>query len=313
MATVVFAMVCCQHRAFCHDAESDGLCVIHDEPAMKIVRHGQTLLEYRYTDVPKKPYVKRWVTAAGIDVLRDAPHDHLHHHALMFAVGVDGVDFWSENDRCGRQMHRAISALVPQPTGQRRWAGFEHQIDWMAPGADRPLMEEKRTIKLSAPAGSGVRLLAWSARLAPAAGRPSVTLGGSHYFGLGMRLVESMDQGGRHFNASGAAGQVVRGQERLVRTGWCAYSAKADGKPVTVALFDHAENVRHPATMFTMAQPFAYLSATLNLWKEPLVVRAEEPLFLRYGAALWGSEPDAAEIEATFQAWIADHHLSRHG
>ncbi len=98
-------------------------------------------------------------------------------------------------------------------------------------------------------------------------------LDGHHYYGLGMRFLTSMDSGGRFFNSSKQPGEVVRGSERLVAAKWCAYTAKADGKPVTVAIFDHPSNPRHPNKMFTMTPPFAYLSATLNLWKEPL--RAE--------------------------------------
>jgi hypothetical protein len=113
-----------------------------------------------------------------------------------------------------------------------------------------------------------------------------------------------MDREGRHFNADGAEGQPVRGQERLVRSRWCAYTAKAEGKPVTVALFDHPENPRHPATMFTMTGPFAYLSATLNLSKEPLTVQADNPLTLRYGAAVWDGEIDAAAVQRVYQVFL---------
>ena len=32
----------------------------------------------------------------GENLLRDAPHDHLHHHALMYGIRVNGVNFWEE-------------------------------------------------------------------------------------------------------------------------------------------------------------------------------------------------------------------------
>ncbi|MBW7939136.1 MAG: hypothetical protein H3C63_10135, partial [Candidatus Omnitrophica bacterium] len=44
----------------------------------------------------------------------------------------------------------------------------------------------------------------------------------------------------------------------------------------------HKDNPRFPATWFTMTQPFAYLSATLNLSREPLAVKKGEDLDLRY-------------------------------
>ena len=119
-----------------------------------------------------------------------------------------------------------------------------------------------------------------------------------------MRFLASMDNDGRFFNADDKPGEVVRGDERLTSTRWCALTAKADGKPVTVAIFDPPANLRHPATMFTMSKPFAYLSATMNEWKEPVTVQADKPLNLCYGVALWDGEVDKATVEKLYQRWL---------
>jgi len=147
-------------------------------------------------------------------------------------------------------------------------------------------------------------LLDWRSRLQTPPGKDSMALTGSHYFGLGMRFVASMDDGGRFSNADDKLGEVVRGDERLTPTKWCAFTAKADGKPVTVAIFDHPQNPRYPARMFTMAKPFAYLSATRNEWKEPLVVNADKPLDLSYGVAVWDGEVDKSTVEKLYQRWL---------
>ncbi len=129
-----------------------------------------------------------------------------------------------------------------------------------------------------------------------------MTLSGSHYFGLGMRFLESMDKIGWFRNADDRPGEVVRGDERLVQSAWCAYSAEANGKPVTVAMFDHPHNPR-PAMWFTMAKPFAYLSATLNLHEQPLIVSSGEPLLLRYGVALWDGRISSESIDRFYHRW----------
>ena len=72
---------------------------------------------------------------------------------------------------------------------------------------------------------------------------------------------------------------------------------------VTVAVFDHPKNVRHPATMFTMPAGFAYISATLNLMEEPLTIEAGKPLLLRYGVAVWDGEAEPAEVERVYARW----------
>ena len=149
-------------------------------------------------------------------------------------------------------------------------------------------------------------MLAWRCRLGAPPGKQSVTLSGSPYFGLGMRFVVSMDAGGQFQNADGKTG--VEGTN-AVQSAWCAYSAVADGKPVTVAMFDSPNNPRHPATWFTMNTPFAYLAVTLNLSKEPLVIEAEKPLELQYAVAVWDGHVKAEKIDtlyARLRKWAAE-------
>jgi hypothetical protein len=134
-------------------------------------------------------------------------------------------------------------------------------------------------------------------------GKASVTLTGSHYFGLGLRFIRSMDAVGEFRNADKKPGAVYRGEERLVRSNWCAYTAPVEGTVVTVAMFDHPDNPRHPATWFMMAKPFAYLSATLGLHETPIEIAAGEPLILRYGVVLWDRAAESDEIDSLYQNW----------
>ena len=285
--------------------EQVSLRIVQDRNAVSVLDGDRLLLEYRYGDVPFKPYVSQLFTPGGVNVLRDAPHDHLHHHAMMYAIAVDGVDFWAENPERepGKQVHRSLEGFSTPRRGPARLASFTHQLDWRS--ADQtPLVSERRTIEVRSNATLGASLVTWRTQLEPAPGKDSVTLSGSHYFGLGVRFVESMDKVGRFFNADALEGELVRNQERLFKSRWCAYTAPAEGKPVTVAVFDHPNNPRHPAGIFTMATPFAYLSATLNLWKEPLPLSAGARLDLRYGVALWDGEVDAGEVERVYQHWV---------
>ena len=114
-----------------------------------------------------------------------------------------------------------------------------------------------------------------------------------------------MDNDGEFRNADGKAGKVYRGDEQLVWSRWCAYTAKAEGKEVTVAMFDHPSNERHPATWFTMSKPFAYVSATLNLHEEPLKVASGESLVLRYAVAIWDGRTETEKIENAYKGWTA--------
>ncbi len=180
-------------------------------------------------------------------------------------------------------------------------AGFTQQIDWIAPDGDKKLVE-RRTIEVVQLDEVDVSLVTWRSHLQTPAGKQEVGLSGAHYFGLGMRFVQSMDRVGKHFNADGKDGPVVRGDERVTPTKWSAYTAPLDGKTVTVAMFDHPDNVRK-AHFFTMLNPFSYVSATLNLSKEPMTLQAGKPLNLCYGVAVWDGQIDADEIEKLYQRW----------
>ncbi|MEI6809068.1 MAG: DUF6807 family protein [bacterium] len=272
-----------------------ALDVGKNETTVTVSSNGKPCIEYRYAEVPFKPYVAQLYTPSGVAMLRDSPLDHKHHHALMFAICADGVDFWSEVPKCGKQSHRQIE------TGND---GLTHLLDWTGPDG-RLVVKEERTITVNQGKDLSATLLTWQSRLETPAGRDGVKLTGSHYFGLGVRFAISMDKIGTFSNSSGQTGDVVRGTERLVAARWCAYSAPVDGKMVTVAVFDHPSNLRHPNRMFTMSEPFSYIAATLNLWKEPITLRAGEPLIVRYGVAAWDGRVEAAEIEKTCRQWIA--------
>jgi hypothetical protein len=262
------------------------------QPDVVTLRDGdRPVLEYRPAATPFKPYAAQLYTPAGVGVLRDNVPDHKHHHGLMFAVAVDGVDFWSEDPRCGKQIPRGFKSAGGH-VGQ--------ELAWTAPGG-KVVLREQRDVTIH---GGPVTLVTWQSRLQPPAGKASVKLSGAHYFGLGARFVTSMDHVAQFLKAAQAAGTVVRGSEKVTPANWCACVGPVGGKTITVAMFDHPANLRHPAHMFTMNVPFAYLAATLHLDQEPLVLQG--PLELRYGVALWDGAKTPAQIETVYQRWIKE-------
>lgn len=282
---------------------NQSLRVTVDVNSLSVDAGAVEIAEYRYDDVPFKPYIKELYTPDGVNVLLDAPHDHLHHHGLMFAVAVDGVDFWAETPQAGRQGHVRFADVVNATGGEEARAGFVERLHWLDPGGQKLLVEE-RAIVVDRPPGQGITVLQWESRLAAPMGKASVTLTGSHYFGLGLRFIRRMDEKGTFHNADGKPGEIFRGEERLVRSAWCAYTARVDGDDVTVAMFGHPDNPRHPATWFTMAEPFAYLSATLGLHEKPLEIVEGKPVKLRYAVVLWDARPGSETIDRVYQQWV---------
>ncbi len=278
-----------------------ALQVTADPSTVSIFAAQQPILHYQRSVNPNKVYLRELFTPSGANILRDSPFDHVHHHSLMYAIAADGIDFWSQHDTCGRQQPVRLGEVKITSGDGLSQAGFTQQIDWIAPDGDKKLAE-RRTIEVVQLGDVDVSLVTWRSHLQTPAGKQEVALSGSHYFGLGMRFVQSMDRVGRHFNAEGKDGPVVRGDEQVTPTKWSAYTAPLDGKPVTVAMFDHPNNAR-AAHFFTMLNPFSYVSATLNLWKEPMTLQSDTPLSLCYGVAVWDGEIEAAEIEKIYQRW----------
>jgi len=274
-----------------------------DQDKFTISAGQRPVLTYQSVASPQKPYVAEMFSPAGVQVLRDAPADHLHHHGLMFAVGVNGVDFWGEKGATGKQALRgkcehSTGRILQQPGGY-----LTQTLEWRDAQNKLLLIEDRKVgvAPLSQP--TPVTLVVWNTNLSAVPEAGKLLLDGHHYYGLGMRFLQSMDTGGRFFNAANEAGEVVRGSERLVPTKWCAYTAKADGKQVTVAIFDHPTNLRYPNKMFTMTPPFAYLSATLNLWKEKYELTTEKTLTLKYAVAVWDGETPTEQVEKLYGQW----------
>lgn len=273
---------------------------------------------YRYADVPRKPYLKEWYTPKGLNILRDAPYDHLHHHGLMMAIKVNDVNYWEETAAGGYQQHRMFNNVSLDPAGQ----GFRQFLAWHGPDAE-PDISESRSIHHSPLSNENVRVLTWQSdfclyfarvdmlrsdmRRPRGDGRddnqPPATLGGNIYHGLGMRFPEFMDKVGVFIMADDMTGAFDDGPHHLAQARWCAYTVEHDETPVTVAMFNCPDNPR-PTLWFTMLQPFAYLSGTQDLQREPMVLKSWETITMRYGVAAWDAIMDKADIEALYQAWV---------
>jgi hypothetical protein len=280
---------------------TERLQVQVDATEITLTQGERTVLQYRYTDVPFKPYVRALYSPNGLNVVLDAPPDHLHHHGLMFALAVNDVHFWAEDAQAGKQMHTNTSVEVRDDI-----AAFSGLLPWHV-GSKIHLREYRRITLLRTPSDLGVNLITWRSSLTP---DTEATLTGHHYYGLGMRFAASMDRTGTFINAADAKGEVFRGDERLTQANWCAYTAEVDGKPVTVAMFDHPKNIR-PVTWFTMKTPFAYLSATLRYHEQPLKLAHGQTLDLHYGVAVWDGRVDTDRIEQVYQYWLQNAQIPR--
>lgn len=208
MKKVGFLLACClwvlSLAGFSLAAETAGMQLQSSATALTIDKGTQPVLVYRYKEVPFKPYVQSLYSPKGVNVLLDAPADHLHHHGLMFAVSAEGTSFWEESETGGKQNHAGFAGM--QVTPER--VQFAERLRWALPDGTL-VLNEKRTIQVWNRLDS--TFLSWRTELTIPKGRDKATLGGSHYYGLGMRFAPFMDCIGEFGNAAGSEGAIFRG------------------------------------------------------------------------------------------------------
>jgi len=266
---------------------------------------NKPILRYHYRQVPNKPYVAELFTPEGINILQDSPPDHSHHHGLMYALTIDGINFWEEKNKetSGIEKHQEFVNSFLDENESRSTAGFTERLDWSHPQTQNALITENRTIQVNCLKEEEATQITWTSRLTTAPGVETATLTGTVYHGLGIRFLKAMDKKGTFF--CGAPGQIHHGDERLKEANWSAFTAAADGKAITVAMFNHPANPVQPAIWFAIDQRYNYLSATLGLYEKPIVLTPKDALTVCYGIMVWDGNIGSEAVEKACHAWIA--------
>jgi hypothetical protein len=286
------------NEKLCQIAADGTVKQLSDQKSSKIILKSgdKVIADYRFRNVPFKPYIEKLRTPLGRNILRDAPYDHLHHHGLMFAIAINGCNFWEEHTpKHGKEKTVSIN---PQPDTET--SSLESELEWVN-SESKILVKENRKISVSVE--GNVTLLDWQTTLNT--GEQGVMLDKSnhHYFGLGLRFDQTMDKNGRFFSDSASNEfDVVRGDEHLTKCKWMAYTAKLNGEPVTVAVFGHPSNPI-PTMAFTMGHTgknFAYLGITLNLHRQPVEMKPNSSLTFRYRVAVWDGEVTPETVSKIF-------------
>lgn len=267
--------------------------------------NGKPVMVYASDPQRYKPYVKELRTLRGDDVLRDAPFDHLHHHALMYGIRVNGVNFWEET--AGSGVQKAIETSTPPAAGNAAilkqtllWLSPEHAF---LPNSNAPvLLKEVRTLTLTVDEKNEEVGLAWRSEFEPGNRTNVVTLAGANYHGLGLRFRQELDPVARHFTSAGDP-DLSNNRQDVSPHPWEAVYFDAPGRPATIAVFGSGGNVRGQPRFFSMRTPFAYLAATQGLDQEPLVYRQGDRFALNYLVVLYPGEKSASDLDARGRNW----------
>ena len=241
-------------------------------------------------------------------------HDHPHHKSMWIAHEIDGVDFWAESagviktemvetDFSGQpgNVFRATSNWVRKTDGKNDsktlltdqttyWFGGDESSRWInclvefrATHGDFQFDDTKeglfaiRThpdLRLTAKPKSGVK-----------------------------------EVFGKSINSEGIAGKDVWGKPAK----WMLYYGPVDGQPVSIAMYDHPSNIRHPTTWhardygLVTANPFGMHHF---LGKEKgsgaFKVKSGDSLQLRYRVEFFKGIATKELVEERFQAFAEE-------
>ena len=276
--------------------------------------NDRPLLVYVFATNQFKPYVRELYTLRGENMLRDAPKDHLHHHGLMYAIRMNGVNFWEEISAPGIEKSvRLVSHKVGKGQGVLPEASFTQLIHWLAftnrhvaDSAAAAFLIENRTLTLTVDEKNEEVALVWDAVFEVGKNAPRLEEFGSQYNGLGMRLPQSMDKTVEFQNSENAA-YTGADSRNLIPAKWTTVSGPVDGKDVMLGLFGHPKNDRGDGNFYSLRAPvFAYLSVTQGLDKEPLVYTAGQKYRLRYLLTVYTAGKSRQFIEQRAESWRRD-------
>jgi len=218
---------------------------------------GELFTEYLFKH-ESKPICFPIIAPDGQSITRHWPmredrdgeaHDHPHHESLWFTHQlVNGTSFWHVNKGSGQTVHEKF---VKVESGDR--AVIKAKNKWVGPEG-KIFCTDTRTLTFFE-LDNGDRVIDYDVSLHASHGK--LTLGDAKDGVLGIRMHPALriDKGAHAVNSEGDTGKPVWGK----RAKWIDYSAKVDGKPAGIAIFDHPRNLRHPT--WWHARAYGLLSA----------------------------------------------------
>ncbi len=235
-------------------APAGGVRISDRGAHLEVTVDGALWCRYHYAAHPVRSFLHPVIGPYGLPMTRawplaDVPGeatDHVHHRSFWVAHGlVNGVDFWSEADGHGCQVHDGFEAVQSGPAFGR----IVQRVNWRAGGAaSPPLLEERRTLTFwNTPAAA--RLLDLTVTFHAARG--AVTFGDTKEGGLcALRVHEAIKEsrGGTISNAYGALHEAETWGQRAPWVDYSGAVTDAAGTPRTVgaAIFDHPRNPLYP-------------------------------------------------------------------
>jgi hypothetical protein len=272
------------------------------------LRHnGSEVWRFHYDAVTStKPYFDPVCVAGGPSLTWARPPDHVWHYGLWFSWKyINAVNYWEEKSgKAQGETFWSSPSVETHPDGS---AVIVCSLGYRPNAASEPLLNEQRTVSVSAPDTEGAYHMDWT--LVFTAGKQAVTLdrtplagepnGKSYggYAGLSVRYSKAFTNLETVASTVGRVPRAANG--RLDVTAAAAEQNGLIGNtPYGIALLTHPANPRQPGDWYpieTPSVPFYYLNAAFLL-KSAYVISPNEALTLRYRVCVHPGRWDAEKL-----------------
>lgn len=237
---------------------------------------GQPFTSYIYPQSFEKPVLYPIRSGAGLIVTRGYPldprpgerADHPHHVGHWFNYGdLNGYDFWGNSSETAANLKPKTGVIVQKAIvraeGGNKSGELSVNADWVIPDGTVLLHEQTRFIFAGGPGTRTIdRTTTWTAA------DTAITFNDTKEGAFGIRVARPLDSPvqqrdafvgadgkrgptkpddnvgvtGHYIGSDGKTGDDVWGT-----TGpWMGLTGEIDGKPVTIAIFNHPSSVNYP-------------------------------------------------------------------
>lgn len=278
------------------DRAADSLALLSGEQIVWRFNHGEKA---------GKPNFDPLAPVGRPSISWSSPPDHPWHYGLWFSWKlINGLNYWEIDRKTGK------------PSGSTRWKNVQSEpradssarismdLEYSPGDETLPLLTEKRTIEISAPAADGSYSLDWTAtftggtkdllfdRTPPPAQKSGNASGG--YAGLSMRMQKLSN-----VKTTSADGPIDINKEHRYRGTSLAfdYSGEpAGGTVVGVAMLDHPGNIHTPSPWYAICDAqMCYINPAVICF-ETFTLKATQSFTLRYRVIVHAGAWDAAKL-----------------
>jgi hypothetical protein len=280
--------------------------------SLALLNRGRLVWQFNFDKKAGKPYFHPVCLADGTELTWHRPPDHPWHYGLWFCWKyINGLNYWEEDRQTGLSEGRTEIRRVDVKLHDDYSADIVLNLSYQPPGAPAVMVEERR-IHVIAPDSDGLYRIDWTGRFT--AGASDVLLdrtpipgekdgqswGG--YAGLSVRFAKDISDW-RLVDSEGRKDLSAHGQNAR----WMDLSGGfAQGRAAGIAIFDHPNNLRHPAPGFVIMDPkppFGYFSPAV-LFNKPYTLPAGANLTLRYRILIHPGRLDADALEREWQSFL---------